>query len=116
MRGLGLIRLHPREQTVPGRRSEIMFKQIGQIASLMKNLPKMKAAMDELQQKLGQLVAEGSSGGNMVTAKVNGRMEVVACNIGEEAMKLQDKEMLEDLIIAAINQAIVKVNQLRAEE
>ncbi len=93
-----------------------MFKQIGQIASMMKNLPKMKAAMEELQQKLGQIIAEGSSGGNMVTAKVNGRMEVISCVISDEAMKLQDKEMLEDLIVAALNQAIVKVNQLRAEE
>jgi len=93
-----------------------MFKQMGQIASMMKNLPKMKAAMEELQKNLGQLIAEGSSGGNMVTAKVNGRMEVVGLTIGEEAMKLQDKEMLEDLVVAALNQAITKVNQLRAEE
>jgi DNA-binding YbaB/EbfC family protein len=93
-----------------------MFGKIGQIASMMKNLPKLKASMEELQQKLGQLVAEGNAGGGMVTAKVNGRMEVVACSISEEAMKLQDKEMLEDLIVAALNQAIVKVNQMRAEE
>lgn len=93
-----------------------MFKQIGQIASMMKNLPKMRAAMEELQLKLGQLTADGNSGGGMVTAKVNGRMEVVACNISDEALKLQDKEMLEDLIVAAINQAITKITQLRAEE
>jgi len=93
-----------------------MFKQIGQMASLMKNLPKMKAAMEELQKNLGQLISEGTAGGNMVTAKVNGRLEVVSCCISDEAMKLQDKEMLEDLIAAAINQAILKVNQLRAEE
>lgn len=93
-----------------------MFKQMGQIASMMKNLPKLKAAMEEMQQKLGQLVAEGNSGGGMITAKVNGRMEVVSCSISEDAMKLQDKEMLEDLIVSALNQAIVKVNQLRAEE
>lgn len=93
-----------------------MFKQLGQIASMMKNLPKMKAAMEELQKNLGQLVAEGGSGGNMVTAKVNGRLEVLSCSISDEAMKLQDKEMLEDLVVAAVNQAIVKVNQLRAEE
>jgi len=93
-----------------------MFKQIGQIASMMKNLPKMKAAMEEMQKNLGQMVAEGSAGGNMVIAKVNGRMEVVSCTISDEAMKLQDKEMLEDLIVAALNQAIVKVNVQRAEE
>ena len=47
-----------------------MFKQIGQIASMMKNLPKMKAAMEELQKNLGQIVAEGSSGGNMASTGV----------------------------------------------
>ncbi len=93
-----------------------MFKQIGQIASMMKNLPKMKAAMEDLQKNLGQITAEGTAGGNMVTAKVNGRMEVVFCHISDEAMKLQDKEMLEDLIAASINQAMEKVNLLRAEE
>jgi nucleoid-associated protein EbfC len=93
-----------------------MFKQIGQIASMMKNLPKLKAQMEELQHRLGQIVAEGNSGGGMVVAKVNGRMEVVSCKISEEATKLQDKEMLEDLIVAAINQAIVKVTQQRAAE
>ena len=93
-----------------------MFKQIGQIASMMKNLPKMKAAMEEMQQKLGQLTAEGNSGGGMVTAKVNGRLEVVSCVLTEEAMKLQDKEMLEDLIVAALNQALARMAQLRAEE
>ena len=93
-----------------------MFKQIGQIASMMKNLPKMRAAMDELQQKLGQLTAEGNAGGGMVVARVNGRMEVQSCTITDEAMKLQDKEMLEDLIVAAVNQAIAKMTQLRAEE
>jgi GTP pyrophosphokinase len=51
-----------------------MFKQIGQIASMMKNLPKMRAAMEELQQKLAQLTTDGNSGGGMVSAKVNGRI------------------------------------------
>jgi DNA-binding YbaB/EbfC family protein len=93
-----------------------MFKEIGQIASIMKNLPKLKASMEEMQQRLGQLVAEGASGGGMVTAKVNGRMEVVGCVISEEAMKLNDREMLEDLIVAALNQALTKVTQMRSEE
>ena len=93
-----------------------MFKEIGQIASMMKNLPKLKASMEEMQQKMGQLVVEGASGGGMVTAKVNGRMEVVSCVISEEAMKLNDREMLEDLIVAALNQAIVKMTSLRSEE
>jgi DNA-binding YbaB/EbfC family protein len=93
-----------------------MFGKLGQIASMMKNLPKLKASMDELQQRLGQMTADGNAGGGMVATKINGRMEVISCTISEEAWKLQDREMLEDLIVAAVNQAIVKINQLRAEE
>ena len=76
----------------------------------------MKAAMEELQKNLGQLIAEGSSGGNMVTAKVNGRMEVVSCAISDEAMKLQDKEMLEDLIVAACADGKTKLEARRAQD
>jgi len=93
-----------------------MFEKIGQAFGMLKNLPKLKAQMEEFQQKLGQIVAEASSGGGMVTAKANGRMEIVGLTLSEEALKLNDKEMLEDLIAAAINQALAKVRQQVAEE
>lgn len=93
-----------------------MFKEIGQVFGMLKNLPKMKAQMEEFQQKLGTIVAEASSGGGLVTAKANGRMEVVGCTISEDALKLNDKEMLEDLVTSAINQALAKVRLQVAEE
>lgn len=93
-----------------------MFKGIGQIAGLMKNLPKIREEMDKLQQRLGQLSAEGDAGGGMVKVKVNGRMEVLNCTLSDEATKLDDKELLEDLIAAATNQAIQKSRQLVADE
>ena len=51
-----------------------MFKEFGQIMSLMKNMPKMQASMQEMQQKLGQISVEGNAGAGMVVVKVNGRM------------------------------------------
>jgi DNA-binding YbaB/EbfC family protein len=93
-----------------------MFGQLGQIASLMKNLPKIREEMDKLQAKIAALTAEGDAGGGMVKAKVNGHMEVLRCEVSDELMKMNDREMLEDLVRAAINQAIKKVRQLVAEE
>ncbi len=93
-----------------------MFEKLGQIASMMKNLPKMQEEMNKLQGRIAQITAEGSAGGGMVKAKVNGQMEVVACVISDEAMKMNDKELLEDLVRAAINQAIQKARETVAEE
>ncbi len=93
-----------------------MFEKLGQIASLMKNLPKMQEEMGKLQSRIAQITAEGDAGGGMVKAKVNGQMEVVACVISDELMKLNDKELLEDLMRSAVNQAIQKARQAVAEE
>jgi DNA-binding YbaB/EbfC family protein len=93
-----------------------MFKEIGQFASLVKSLPKIREEMDRLQGRLGQLTAEGDAGGGMVKIRVNGHMEVVACNLSDDAIKANDKELLEDLIRAAVNQAIQRIRGLVAEE
>jgi DNA-binding YbaB/EbfC family protein len=93
-----------------------MFEGIGQIAGLMKNLPKIKEEMDRLQQRLGQITADGDAGGGMVKVRVNGRMEVLSCVISEEAFKSSDRELVEDLVVAAVNQAMQKTRQQVAEE
>jgi len=93
-----------------------MFEKLGQLANLMKNLPKMQEEMRKLQGQISQIVCEGDAGGGMVKAKVNGQMEVVACVISDELMKMNDKELLEDLVRSAINQAIQKARQAVAEE
>ncbi len=93
-----------------------MFKELGQVFGMMKNLPKIREEMDKLQARLSQLQAEGDAGGGMVKIRVNGHMEVQACAISDEALKANDKELLEDLIAAATNQALKKVRQLVDEE
>jgi len=93
-----------------------MFKEIGQLAGLMRQLPRMKEELERLQQRLGQLTADGAAGGGMVKVRINGRMEVLSCSLSEEALHLNDREMLEDLIRAATNQALERARELVAEE
>ena len=93
-----------------------MFKELGQIASLMKQLPKIKEGVERFQQSLGQITAEGDAGAGMVKVRINGRMEVLSCAISEECMKLNDREMLEDMIRAATNQALQKARVMVADE
>src|SRR5437763_1204187 len=93
-----------------------MFKELGQIAGLMKNLPKIREEMSKLQGKMAQISADADSGGGMVRVRVNGNMEVVSCTFTDEAVKLGDKELLEDLTVAAVNAAMRKVKELVAQE
>ena len=89
---------------------------MGQIANLMQALPRIQEEVGKLQQRMGQLVAEGDAGAGMVKVRVNGRYEVLAVQLTDEALKDNDREMLEDLIKAATNQAVNKVRQLVADE
>jgi DNA-binding YbaB/EbfC family protein len=93
-----------------------MFKELGQIMGLAKQLPKIKEEMERLQQRLAQVSAEGNAGAGMVKVRVNGKQEVLACSISEEAFQLNDREMLEDLVRSATNQALEQVRQLVAQE
>ena len=93
-----------------------MFKEIGQLASMMKTLPKLREEVDRLKQRLGQITAEGDAGGGMVKVRVNGHQELLGCTLSDEALRLGDKEMLEDLIRAAVNQSLQRARQLVGEE
>lgn len=93
-----------------------MFKGLGQLAGLFQQLPRIKEEMEKLQHRLGELTAEGDAGAGMVRIRVNGRQEILACSLSDEALQSSDKEMLEELIRAAANQALQKVRQQAMEE
>ena len=93
-----------------------MFKEMSQLAGLMGKLPRIKEEFAKFQAKASEITAEGRSGGDMVTVRVNGKMQVLSCRLNPDTAPLQDREMLEDLIAAATNQALEKVRQLLAEE
>ena len=93
-----------------------MFDNLRQFAGLMTQMPKIKAEMERLEQRRGEVVAEGDAGAGMVKVRVTGRMEVQACTLSDEALRLGDREMLEELIKSATNQALEKARQLMLEE
>ncbi len=93
-----------------------MFNELRQLAGLMGQLPKIKEEVQKMQERLGRLSAEGDAGGGMVKVRVNGRLEVLACELTDDALKLNDREMLEDLIRSATNQALERARALAAEE
>lgn len=93
-----------------------MFKELGSVFSLLRNQGKIQEEMQKFQAQVGNITAEASSGAGYVTVKANGKLEILSVRISEDAMKLNDREMLEDLITAATNQALTKVRQQLAEE
>lgn len=93
-----------------------MFKELGAMFGMLRNQGKIQEEIQKFQAQVGQITAEASAGAGYVTVKVNGRLEVLSVRISEDAMRLNDREMLEDLITAATNQAMTKVRQQLAEE
>jgi len=93
-----------------------MFKNLGQMGSVLRNLPKLREEMEQMQQRLAQITAEGDAGAGMVKATVNGKMELVRISLSDDALKTGDREMLEDLIKGAVNLALGKVRQSVADE
>lgn len=93
-----------------------MFKELGQLTGILRELPRIKEEMVKMQQRLGQITADGDAGGGMVKVRLNGRFEMTECTITDDAMKLNDREMLEDLMQSAFNRALDKVRGAVAEE
>ena len=75
---------------------------------LMKQVQQMQAQM---QQRMAELRVEGSAGGGMVKATMNGQKELLAVSIEKEAVDPNDVEMLQDLVVAAVNEAARKVDE-----
>jgi hypothetical protein len=84
------------------------------IGDLMKNAGKLREAVERATEALGQVVVEGSAGGGVVTAQVNGRLEVVGVRIDPKVLADGDVELLEDLITAAVNQGLTKAREAAA--
>lgn len=93
-----------------------MFKELGAMMNLLGNKGKIQEEIAKFQQEIPKITAEATSGVGYVTVKVNGKFEVLSVRISDEAMALNDKEMLEDLIASATNQAMAKARQSVADE
>lgn len=82
---------------------------------LLKQAQRMQAEMALAQEELAKAVIEGVSGGGMVKAKVNGHGEVISLSISPEVVDPTDVEMLEDLIISAIKDALAKSKEMSSD-
>jgi DNA-binding YbaB/EbfC family protein len=93
-----------------------MFKGLGNFASMMKQAQGIQDRMSKLQEEMGQLRVEASAGGGMVRVEANGQQKILAIQLEDSLLENPDREMLEDLLVAATNQALDKSREAAAEE
>ncbi len=86
------------------------------LANLMKQAQKLQSRMQALQEELGQRTVSAQAGGGMVEAIANGRQELVELHIDQEVVSSEDVEMLQDLILAAVNEALNRAREMMAQE
>jgi DNA-binding YbaB/EbfC family protein len=86
------------------------------LGNLMQVAQRMQADAVKMQEELARKECEASAGGGMVTARVNGAYEVTSLKIEKDAVDPDDLAMLQDLVIAAVNQAVVKVREMTQQE
>jgi DNA-binding YbaB/EbfC family protein len=84
----------------------------GNMQNMMKQMQKMQKKMAEAQEELGEKKIEGTAGGGMVTVIVTGHKEIVDVIIKQEVVDPDDIDMLQDLVLAATNDALKKAEEL----
>ena len=89
---------------------------IGGMGNLLKQAQEMQARMAKVQEDLANKTVQGSAGGGMVQVTVNGQFNLTALKIEATAINAEEKDMLEDLIIAAVNDGMRKARELAAAE
>ena len=86
------------------------------INDLMRQAKKMQAKIEKVREEASQKTVEGTAGGGMVVVVVNGKNEIQSVKIEPDVVDPDDLEMLQDLIVAATNQAIQRANELMQQE
>ena len=89
------------------------MKNVQQMQQILKQVQQFQ---EQLQRQLETLVVEASAGGGMVAVKMNGQKQLVALSIEPEVFTSRDQEMLQDLILAAVNEAARKVDEQTASQ
>ena len=84
--------------------------------NLMKEAQKLQAQMEKMQEEIGKKTVEATAGGGMVTVQANGKQELIAIKIDPEVITKDDAQMLEDLVLAACNEALRKSRELMQQE
>jgi nucleoid-associated protein EbfC len=93
-----------------------MSKGFNPLGNIVKQAQELQERIGQVQEQAAAKTVEASAGGGMVTVVVSGRLELVELRIDPEVVKSGDRDMLQDLIIAAVNQGIRAAQQMMAEE
>jgi DNA-binding YbaB/EbfC family protein len=88
----------------------------GNIGQMLKQMQQLQSKMQEVQTELESTEVEASAGGGMVKVVANGKNEIVSIEIDPEVVDKDDVEMLQDLIVAAVNQAREKVQEMQSDK
>jgi DNA-binding YbaB/EbfC family protein len=86
------------------------------MGDMMKQAQKLQARMLEIQKELAEKTVESAAGGGMIKVVANGRQQIVSIRIEKEVVNPEDVEMLQDLILAAVNDALTKSQEMVAAE
>ena len=84
--------------------------------NIMKEAQKLQQQMEKIQAEVAQKKVEATAGGGMVTVEANGKQEIVSIKIDREVINPEDAQMLEDLVLAASNEALRKSRELMQQE
>lgn len=93
-----------------------MIKGLANLASLMRNAQEIQAKAAEMRERLSALRVEGTAGGGMIRVDVTGEQKVVGVHIEESLIQGGDRELIEDLLVSAMNQALDQSRDAAAEE
>ena len=93
-----------------------MAKGMGGMGNLLKQAQEMQARLAQVQEELRRKTVEASVGGGMVQVKVNGQMEFSLIKLDPAVVNPREKEMLEDLILAAVNEGVRRSREMVSEE
>ena len=99
-----------------GRKMPMGMPGGGNMNNMMKQVQKMQKQMEDMQKELQQIEVEATSGGGAVTVKVDGKKTLLELKIDPEVVDKDDVEMLEDMIVAAINEAFRKADEMTDSE
>lgn len=93
-----------------------MSNGLNSLGDVLKQAQQLQERMAELQQQAGEKTVQASSGGGMVNVVVNGKLELVSLSIDPQVIAGGDRDMLQDLVIAAVNQGIRQAQLVVAQE
>lgn len=86
------------------------------MADMFGKISDLQGKVKEAQERLGEVIVEADAGGGMVKVKANGKRELISIEVDRDVIDPDDKEMLEDLIVAGVNKALEKAEQAGKEK